>query len=303
MKVLWSTTKTSWMFSILCMAAFLNMAAACIWTVYATTDDENTTLPSPRTQTTLTADLAVQRNPNGMMLMTGGYRRWIQVMTENGMSAQYVQAGFGLGVSPAYAKGSIHGEWQPAIFANLRLEYDLYRFFGVNTGLLSFPDAHSKFGRQELEDRKGSEERATGHRIFFQPTLNALVGPVIIMNQTDLTYERFNGDGPYFLELEYNTLVKDGDYVIANRTRFLVPSWKGTGAAVLYVGPYYEITHAGDADISRQRVGGQLLWVPANTLWGMNKPRIYSQAGVNIQDRNRRGEVYMALGFGADFNL
>ena len=227
MKVLWSTTKTSWMFSILCMAAFLNMAAACIWTVYATTNDGNTTLPSPRTQTTLTADLAVQRNPDGMMLMTGGYRRWIQVMTENGMSAQYVQAGFGLGVSPAYAKGSIHGEWQPAIFANLRLEYDLYRFFGVNTGLLSFPDAHSKFGRQELEDRKGSEERATGHRIFFQPTLYALVGPVIIMNQTDLTYERFNGDGPYFLELEYNTLVKDGDYVIANRTQIPCPFMEG----------------------------------------------------------------------------
>jgi hypothetical protein len=34
----------------------------------------------------------------------------------------------------------------------------------------------------------------------------------------------------------------------------------------------------------------------------MNKPRIYSRVGVNIQDPNRQGEMYMTLGFGIDFN-
>ena len=218
------------------------------------------------------------------------------------MHARYTQIGFGLGVNPAYAKGSVHGEWQPAIFAKLRLEYDLYRFFGKNSGLLSFPNADAKFGEQELDVREGSEEKATGHRVLFQPTLYAKVGPMLLMNQTDLAYYRFNGDGPYFLELEYDTLVKDGDYVIANRTQILYPAWKGSGDAILYAGPYYEITHARDADLTRQRVGVQVHWVPADSLWGMNRPRIYMQTGVNIQDRNREGEMYMALGFGVDFN-
>jgi hypothetical protein len=293
------TTKKLKVFSIVCMCLFVYMETACVWPACASETDEKQT----RIQTTLTADLAAQTNPDGLMLMTGGYRRWVQEMSEDGMQTRYVQAGFGLGVSPAYVKGSIHGEWQPAIFANLRLEYDIYGFFGSNTGLLSFPDAKAKFGKHDLEDRENTEEEATGHRLLFQPTLYAKAGSMLIVNQTDLAYYRFNGDGPYFLELEYDTLVKDSDYVIANRTQFLVPSWKGAGAAVLYLGPYYEITHARNADITRQRAGGQLYWVPTDAFWGMNKPRIYSQAGVNIQDRNRKNEIYMALGFGTDFNL
>lgn len=297
------TTKTEKVVSFVCICVVLYLVTACVWPAYASARQDNPTAPPSRVETTLTADLAALRNPDGMMLMTGGYRRWVQETAEEGAPARYTQTGFGLGVNPAYAKGSLHGEWQPAIFFNLRLEYDLYRFFGTNAGLLSFPDADAKFGRHELEDLEGSEEKAMGHRVLLQPTLYAQAGPILIMNKTDLAYYRFSGDGPYFLDWEYETLVKDGDAVITNRTQFVVPSWKGAGAAVLYLGPYYEITHAVDADITRQRVGGQVYWVPADTFRGMSKPRIYSQIGVNIQDRNRQGEVYLAIGVGADFNL
>jgi hypothetical protein len=297
------TKKKLKMFSIVCMCLFVFMETACVWTACASETDEKHSVPATQIQTTLTADLAAQANPDGLMLMTGGYRRWVQETAEDGMQTKYVQAGLGLGVSPAYVKGSIHGEWQPAIFACLRLEYDIYGFFGSNTGLLSFPDEDARFGKQELEDREGTEEEATGHRLLFQPTLYAKAGSILIINQTDLAYFRFDGDGPCFLELEYDTLVKDGDFVIANRTQFMVPSWKGAGKAVLYLGPYYEITFARNTDITRQRAGGQLYWLPMDTLWGMNKPRIYSQAGVNIQDRNRDNELYMVFGFGTDFNL
>lgn len=299
MRVLPTTMKMVRVFFIFCMAIFLNSAP---WPAFADTSDGKTPSPAPDIQTTYTADLAAMMNPDGLMLMAGGYRRWVQETDEKGMPARYTQAGFGLGINPAFAKGSLHAQWQPAVFFNLRMEYDLYRFFGTNYGLLSFPDARAKFGKDELEDLKGSEEKATGHRGLIQPTLYAKAGPMLIINQTDLAYYRLSGDGPYFLDLEYDTLVKDGDFVLANRTQFFIPSWKGAGAAILYVGPYYEITNAHDADLTRQRVGGQLYWVPADTLWGMNKPRIYSQMGVNIQDRNREDEMYLTLGFGVDFN-
>jgi len=286
---------------IVCMTMLLQTAPFLSWPMPAAANDD-TTPPAQAAQTICTADLAAMMNPDGFMLMTGGCKRWVQETAEEGLPARYTQTGFGLGLNPAYAKGSLHAELQPAIFFKVRLEYDLYDFFGTNGGLLSFPDADAKFGKHELDDLKGSEEKAIGQRGLVQPTLYAKAGRVLIINQTDLAYYRFNGDGPYFLDWEYDTLVKDGDSVIANRTQFLVPAWKGTGEKVLYAGPYYEITRAHDAGLTRQRAGGQLYWIPTDTFWGMDNPRIYSQVGVNIQDPNRQGEMFVTLGCGVNFN-
>jgi hypothetical protein len=264
---------------------------------------DETAAKGTQIQNTLTADLAGSRSPDGIMLTLGGFRKWIQETDEQGMPSRYVQTGATLGVSPAYAKASVYAEWGPVVFATVHLEYDVYDFFGTNGALLSFPDAHAKFGRLELKELKGQEETGTGQRIFLQPTLYAMAGPVIIMNQTDLAYYRFDGNGPYFLDWEYEMLMKNGDSAVANRTQFLIPAWKGSGQALLYTGPIYEITHAHDADLTRQRVGWFEYWVPVDAFMGMNRPRIYSLAAFNIQDRNRQGEVYLALGFGTDFDL
>lgn len=257
-----------------------------------------------KVQTKFHADLAGQVNPEGLQLFVGGYRRWISAMDrELGTPSSYLQTGMGLGVSPAYAKAAIHGEWMPAIFAKVRLEYDLYRFFGQYGALLSFPSAGSPFGRHEVNAMEGQEESAWGRRVLLQPTLYAKAGPVIISNQTDLAYYRFSGNGPYFLDWEYDTLLKDGDSVIANRTQFLLQPWKRGQEAMLLVGPYYEVTHAHDADLTRQRLGGVLYWVPADKLGPFDRPRIYSQLGVNLQDRNRDGEVFFTIGVGFDYDL
>jgi len=95
---------------------------------------------------------------------------------------------------------------------------------------------------------------------------------------------------------------QEGEYVLANRTQSPVPAWEGAGAAALHAGPYDEIPPTPDADLTRQRAGALLYRVPAESLWGMDKPRIYAQAGVNIQDPNRRHEMYMARGSGVDSN-
>jgi len=301
MKIQPTTNKTVQVI-VKCMATVLIAAPFLSWSVPAGASEDDNAFSTQGAQTIYTADLAAMMNPDGLMLMTGGYKRWVKEAAEEGMPARYSQAGFGLGLNPAYAKGSLHAELQPAIFFKVRLAYDLYGFFGTNGGLLSFPDAEAKFGRHELHDLEGREEKALGHRGLVQPTFSAKAGPLLIINQTDMAYYRFSGDGPYFLDWEYDTLVKDGGYVIANRTQFLVPAWKGTGKAVLYVGPYYEITHAHDADLTRQRAGGQFYWIPIDSLLGMDNPRIYSQLGINIQDPNRQGEIFMNLGFGVNFN-
>ncbi|HPS93154.1 MAG TPA: hypothetical protein PK600_01655 [Deltaproteobacteria bacterium] len=286
------------------LAVVLLIAATAVRPAHgaSTSTDGAAARPSP-VQNTLTADLAGSRNPDGVMLTIGWFRKWIQEIDEHGLPSRYVQAGANMGVSPAYAKGAVYAEWGPVVFATVRLEYDLYSFFGTNSGLLSFPDARSKFGWHELKNLEGEEETGTGQRILVQPTLYAMAGPVIVMNQTDLTYYRFNGRGPYFLDWEYEMLIQDGDSAFANRTQFLIPAWKGEGQAVLYTGPYYEITHARDADLTRQRIGWFEYWVPADRLLCMNRPRIYSMAAFNIQDRNRQGEIYLAMGVGTDFDL
>lgn len=255
-------------------------------------------------QNTLHADLFARLNPNGVMLSVGGYRRRITEKDEKtGLTSSYLQGGFALGANPAYGQASVHIEWMPAIFATIRLQYDLYRFFGTNGALLSFPDANAKFGKDQINALSGKEESGFGHRIMVQPTVYARKGPVVVRNQTDLAYYRFDGKGPYFYEWEYDTLLKNGDLLLDNRTALLYEGWKGRKDATLLVGPFYEITHATEADLTRQRIGGQLFWMPAESLWSLNRPRIYSQVGVNLQDRNRKGEMFVTVGFGFDYDL
>jgi hypothetical protein len=193
-------------------------------------------------ETVYHADIVARANPEGVMLIAGGYRRWSGPLDQKyGVPSTYSQLGLDVGVNPAYSQASAYGEWQPAIFARVRIQYDLYRFFGANGALLSFPSADAKFGRDETKALKGQEEAGWGQRVMVQPVFTAKAGPVIIRNTTDLAYYRFDGKGPYFYEWEYDTLLKDGDYLIDNTTTFLMEAWKGVGSAMLLAGPFYQI--------------------------------------------------------------
>lgn len=253
-------------------------------------------------KTVFHADIVTRMNPDGIMLMAGGYRRWSGPVDEKyGIPSTYSQLGLVAGVNPAYAQASAYGEWQPAIFARIRFQYDLYRFFGENGALLSFPSADAKFGKHEVDALKGREESGWGQRVMVQPIFTAKAGPVIIRNATDLAYYRFDGKGPYFYEWEYDTLLKNGDYLIDNATAFLLEAWKGAGSAMLLVGPFYEITNSGRADITRQRTGVQAFWSPAESIGSFRNPRIYGRLGANLQDRNRDNEMFLIAGLGFDF--
>jgi hypothetical protein len=284
----------------ICLTLSHLLIAAIIGLASTASADERQSPANPTVQDIVTADIAGQLGPQGIRYKNEAYRRWVKETADDGSPARYLLTGFCLSISPAYVKGAVYEEWQPAVFLNLHLEYDLIRYFGTYSGLLSFPDKYAKFGRIELRDLKGKEETATGQRISFQPTLYAKLGPVIIANQTDLSYYRFNGRGPYFLEMEYDTLLKKGDYLIDDAISFMVPAIKGQGADIMYLGPFYNITHSNDAGITRHRAGGRMYWVMADKKWGMTKPRIYSQAAYNIEDRNRKGQINFAIGFAGD---
>lgn len=255
-------------------------------------------------QTVLHADLAAQSNPDGLMVSLGGFRRWIRgTVKDKGIPSSYLQTGFGLGTTPAYERSSVYAEWLIAVFAKLRMQYDLYKFYGTNSSLLSFPSATASFGRADVDALKGKEEAGNGSRLLIRPTLYAKAGPVIIVNQTDLAYFHFMGKGPYYLEWTYETLLKDGDHVIENRTNFLFQIVKGAGDTSLLAGPYYEIMHAAAADLNRQRAGIMAYWVPWDTVGTLKRPRFYTQIGYYIEDRNWEGEYMAAFGTGFDLDL
>jgi len=255
-------------------------------------------------QTVIQADLAAQTNPEGLMVSAGGYHRWIAgTDKELGIPSSYFQTGVGIGSTPAYGRASLHAEWLAAVFAKLRIQYDYYRFYGTNTSLLSFPSGAASFGKADVEAREGTEQAGSGNRFLIRPTVYAKAGPVVIVNQTDLAYFHFTGRGPYFLDWTYETLLRDGDHLIENRTNVLYPAIQGPGEVSLLVGPYYEIMHTAAADLKRQRAGVMAYWVPWDALGSFKRPRFFAQVGHYMQDRNREGEYTGAIGMGFDLDL
>jgi len=255
-------------------------------------------------ETVLHADALGFVNPEGPMLVVGAFRRWINEFDPvHAVPSSYLQAGTTLGINPAYAQASIHGEWLPAIWAQLRLAYDLYGFFGDNGALLSFPSADSPFGDDQIDTLEGQEESGLGHRILFQPTLRAKLGRFYFRNQTDVAYYRFDGKGPFFFEREYDTLLKDGDFLIANRSHIMFELWKGPVDQILLAGPFYDVTYAVDASLTRQRIGAAFYWVPKDDLWFLKRPRLFAEIGYNLQDRNRDNEGFAVFGVGFDYDL
>jgi hypothetical protein len=253
--------------------------------------------------TTVEADLVGAANPQGLLLTAGAFRRWTREGGDATLPPPYFQAGFGVGSSPAYAKAAVHVEWLPHPAFRLRTQYALSRYYGTSGALLSFPAGDAPFGQRDVDARAGAEQRAWGQRVLVQPTLRFTIGPVLVRNVTDLAYCRFDGRGPYFLEWEYDTLVKDGDWVVSDSLQALVKGWSGAGAAALYAGPFFEITRAGSAGITQQRAGLLAAWTVTDRSGWLRRPRVYLQAGVHLRDPNREGGIYGVLGAGFDLDL
>lgn len=254
--------------------------------------------------TTLFADAIGRYGPNGIMFIAGAARRWLQ---DDGPSpltrGRYAQLGVSFGVNPAYAQGSVAAEWVPVAPLQLGLRYDAFGFFGVNGALLRLPSPDAKFGDDEIDALRGTEETGIGHRVGFRPTLRVRIGPVLAMNQTDLDWYQLSRSSGWYYEWEHDTLLAEDDWLVANRTALMVEAWRGAGEATLLLGPVYDFTRAVASGVVRQRLGVSAYWSPAARWLGFDRPRVYAHAGVNLVDRNREGEPFAVLGFGGDLDV
>jgi hypothetical protein len=253
---------------------------------------------------TLYGDLAGALNPQGLRLSSGVYYRNVYNYSEKYDTASaYMQTGLGLSVSPAYGQASVHIEWMPLIFLSLRAQYDHFSFFGSYGSLLSFNSSKESFG-DDITDSRNDEETGSGQRFMFQPTLQAKFEKFVFRNQTDVAYYQFSGRGPYFLEQEFYTLMKSRDRLISNRTQILYQAWHGRGdSSTLLVGPFYELTNTQKAEIAQKKIGGLMYWVPVDSVWGLDSPRIIFKSGYHIKDPDRQGEMFVVFDIGFDLNL
>lgn len=227
-------------------------------------------------------------------------RRVYEVDTDYGMEWAYWQTAVGLMVSPAYAQASMHVEWQPAGFLQLRADYSLFAFFGMQGGLHGLETPDEPYDIDRDSSLPGSDKAALGHRGLLRPVLAAQVGPIILRNQTDLALYSVDTTSPYFYEMEYDFLLKRTDLLVMNQTQLLVQAWKARREAMLLAGGIYDVTYALESDIRRQRAGAAVVWQPVDPWGPLDRFRVYLIAGWILEDPNRENEPFLILGVGTD---
>lgn len=252
----------------------------------------------------LVSDIYVRVNPEGVMLFAGpvyhhGYSLGSHVLLRN----LYIRGGLLLGTNPAYGQASAFVEAVPVALLQLKAQVDGFGFYGANGALLRFPNADSRFGRSEQQDLRGQETTGTGYRVLLTPVLRARVGAMVARNQTDVAYYQLATERGYYLEWEYDTLLKNRDWVVANRAALLGVLWEGQEDESLLLGPAHEVTHAVGTDITRHRLELMVYFEPATRWLGLDRPRLFGLTGVNLSDRNREHQPFLLLGAGADFDV
>jgi hypothetical protein len=65
-------------------------------------------------------------------------------------------------------------------------------------------------------------------------------------------------------------------------------------------GGFHEYVESFESGTSRQRVGAVSVVIPAQTVAGFQRPRLYLQGGTNIADRNREGDLFVQGGVYVD---
>lgn len=236
-------------------------------------------------------DLYSRANPAGLMAAVNSYGRWFE---KTGEGSTYFQAGGEFGISPSMAEGQLHLRWKPLIFLQLQTSYHLFRFFGTSGSLLSFASVGEPFGADVIEARKGEEEATYGKRLTFTPTLFGKVGPLIGAYSLELTRFWFQGIGPFFYEAGADTLLASGDQLTTHTLRFFLPLWDNGSEDMALLGPYWD---QAKARLVRKRVGATL-YVARGGKW---LSRIIVQAGQNLADPNRKGQLFIQSALGGDF--
>ena len=255
----------------------------------------------------LEADVEGQANPWGLGFSAGAWYRDIYHKDESPLwNGLYVQGGGLVSLNPAYGQLGAYLEWMPITVLQLHAQIDRYEYFGRDGSLLIFNDRNARFGSRQISERHGQEQTGHADRLLLQPTLQGEFGRYVVVDQASYVYYAFSRDGPYFWDQEYDTLLKKRDRLHANDLSLLYNFSPRYREEKLLVGPSFQVVHATGADLTRERLGISLDYEPvaSKSVFGyLRYPRYYLQIGVNVEDRNRAGQLYLLGGFGADFDL
>lgn len=272
-------------------ASFILILLLCATPVSA----DNSADVTPR----LELDLVSLYNPLGISLSLKGYQRRIYQHSESQLwDGLYYQFGMQANINPAFSRLGVHLEWLPIGFLQLRVQSDRLFFSGSHGSLLAFPSSDAPFGDDDIESREGDEVSGTGSRSLLNLTLRARFGNIIIRNVTDFAYYEFPGQGPFYLEREYELLMASRDHLLSNQLYLLFEFSNQSGTT--FIGPYYETIRVRESGLSRKRLG--ITWYREYTkpISSITTPRWYLQAGTYLHERNREDEAYLLFGIGGD---
>lgn len=249
-------------------------------------------------------DIEAESVPLAIELSAGAWYRYTYDKHPALDEGHYLQGGAVVSINAAYGRAGAYLEWVPATFLQLQAEIDRYEFFGQYGSLLTYDDPSRPFGDRTLKAQQGGEQSGHGHRLLLQPTVEAALGAFILTNEANFAFYQFSPDGapsgPYFWELEYDTLLKKWDRLLTDELS-LTHEFSRRPETSLLIGPYYEVVRAMGADIIRQRVGVTVYYESSKSSGYRN--RYYFQAGVNTEDRNVEGQAFLSGGVGVDFDL
>jgi len=231
---------------------------------------------------------------------------------------------FGLGykINPAFIKIGPTLEFQPFSMLNLRFGVELMKWFGTFGYLQSFGSPVEEYSDTQLANnaKAGLNYTPVGMHAYFEPTLQARFGPVVIRNRFSVEYFNMNthaGDTVWY-DITLDTLVPsnglvlsdDLDLLYLHRFKSKPTAQLALGARYSWVDPLYNTTDfrpgesLGKVKNEHMRVGP----IAAYTFFDrgnarFNRPTLILIVNWYVEHRYRtgadvnQGVPYLVLGF------
>jgi hypothetical protein len=249
-------------------------------------------------------DLQIRANPKGLESVNRIFHQHTYVRDGSLLfDGVYLRSGLEIDVSPADLSIGPVFEWMPIRLLILGVSYRVSYFFNTFDNILSFESGTSDFGAEVLDEREEAQS-GFGEQIRFEAILQAKVGPIIIRNQARLFFNDFGRfDGPFVYEATWDTLQEADDSVFVNLAVVAYEIWQSGDYARGLAGGFHEYVAADEAGLVRQRAGVVFVAIPDDNWGDYFRPRLYVQAGVNLEDVNRDGEFFVQGGVGVDLHM
>jgi hypothetical protein len=152
-------------------------------------------------------------------------------------------------LNPASAQISLGGELQPASIFNVRVYYELQKFFGTFGFLQSFASANSNYSDNNLKDLADMPSREpeakTVRHFSVQPQVQLKFGKIAVRSLLQLDYWDFKTREVLIYEPTFDTLLPKQGWTMSTDTDVLYVPGNGLAAGLrhTYVKPFYSSDH------------------------------------------------------------